>query len=116
LDVVRNEGAITMATTTKAAKNGAAKQRPIFAKAYFPVQVAVFKHSNDGRRNYSVKLTRTFRRDEESEWETTEYLSPQDLLPAARLLGEAFDAIQARQDEAYRERQGESGEASHDHF
>lgn len=96
-----------MATTTRSAKNGAAKQRPVFAKVYFPVQVAVFEHENDGRRNFSVKLTRSFRRDEESDWETTEYLGPQDLLPAARLLGEAYEAIQARQDEAYRERQGE---------
>ena len=67
--------------------------------------VAVFEHANDGRTNYSVKLTRSFRRDEESEWETTEYLGTQDLLPAARLLGEAYEAIQARQDEVYRERQ-----------
>jgi len=52
-----------------------------------------------------VKLTRSFRRDEESDWETTEYLSPQDLLPAARLLGEAYEAIQTHQDEVYRERQ-----------
>ncbi len=105
-----------MATTTKAAKNGAAKQRPVFAKAYFPIQVAVFEHSNDGRRNYSVKLTRTFRRDEESEWETTEYLGPQDLLPAARLLGEAYEAIQSRLDDAYRQRQGESDEGTRDKF
>lgn len=93
-----------MATTTKSATSGSAKQRPVFAKSYFPVQVAVFEHSHDGRRNHSVKLTRTFRRDEESEWETTEFLGPQDLLPAARLLGEAYEAIAARQDEAYRER------------
>ncbi|MFO0791019.1 MAG: hypothetical protein U0805_16290 [Pirellulales bacterium] len=92
-------------TTTKSATNGTAKQRPVFAKSYFPVKVAVFEHANDGRRNYSVKLTRTFRRDEESEWETTDYLGPQDLLPAARLLGEAYEAIAAFQDEAYRERQ-----------
>jgi len=105
-----------MATTTKSAKNGAAKQRPVFAKAYFPVQVAVFEHANDGRRNYSVKLTRSFRRDEESEWETTEYLGSQDLLPAAKLLEEAFEVIQARQDEAYRERQGESEADARDQF
>ena len=98
-----------MANATKnGAKRGAAKPRPIFAKSYFPVQVAVFEHSNDGRTNFSVKLTRSFRRDEESEWESTEYLGVQDLHPAARLLGEAYEAIQARQDEAYRERQGES--------
>ena len=95
-----------MANATKnGAKRGAAKPRPIFAKTYFPVQVAVFEHSNDGRANYSVKLTRSFRRDDQSEWETTEYLGAQDLLPAARLLGEAYEAIQARQDEVYRERQ-----------
>ena len=95
-----------MANATKnGAKRGAAKPRPIFAKSYFPVQVAVFEHSNDGRTNYSVKLTRSFRRDEESEWETTEYLGAQDLLPAARLLGEAYEAIQVRQEEVYRERQ-----------
>jgi len=63
-----------MATTTKSATNGPAKQRPVFAKSYFPVQVAVFERSHDGRRNHSVKLTRTFRHDEESEWETTEFL------------------------------------------
>jgi hypothetical protein len=93
-----------MATTSKSAKNGTAKRRPVFAKTYFPV-----------RTNFSVKLTRSFRRDDESEWETTEYLSPQDLLPAARLLGEAYEAIQARQDEAYRERQ-QAGEGSDDQF
>jgi hypothetical protein len=81
-----------MATATKSgAKKGSAKPRPIFAKTYFPVQVAVFEHSNDGRANYSVKLTRSFRRDEESEWETTEYLGVQDLLPAA-ISSESFSS------------------------
>jgi hypothetical protein len=107
LDVVRRQGAAFMATTTRSATNGASKQRPVFAKTYFPVQVAVFEHENDGRRNYSVKLTRSFRRDEESDWESTEYLGPQDLLPAARLLSQAYEAIQTRQDEAYRDRQGQ---------
>lgn len=38
-----------MATASKnGAKNGSVKPRPIFAKTYFPVQVAVFEHSNDG--------------------------------------------------------------------
>ena len=102
------------ATTTKSARNGSAKQRPVFDKSYFPVQVAVFEHDNGDRRNFSVKLTRTFRRDEESEWESTEYLGPQDLLPAARLLGEAYEAIAALQDEAYRERQdGSDGQSTH---
>ena len=56
-----------MATATKSgAKNGSAKPRPIFAKTYFPVQAAVFEHSNDDRANYSVKLTRSFRHDFQS--------------------------------------------------
>lgn len=97
-----------MATATKSAIGASArKQGPVFAKTYFPVHIAAFEHEHDGRRNYSVKLTRSFRRDEESEWETTEYLGPQDLLPAARLLGEAYEAIQALLDSAYRERQSE---------
>jgi hypothetical protein len=95
-----------MATATQSANGRSdAKQRPVFSKTNFPVQVAAFEHSHDGRLNFSVKLTRSFRRDEDSDWETTEYLGPQDLLPAARLLGEAYDAIQARQESAYRERQ-----------
>jgi hypothetical protein len=105
-----------MATATKSAKNGAPKQRPVFAKVYFPVQIAVFEHEHNERRNYSVKLTRSFRRDEENEWETTEYLGPQDLLPAARLLGEAYEAIQSRLDSAYRERQGQSDGETRDQF
>ncbi len=78
------------------------RQRPIFTKRYFPVQVAVFEHRNgDGKLNHSVVLRRSFRRDEESEWETTEYLSTQDLLPGAKLLSEAYAFIQSRLQKAY---------------
>lgn len=95
-----------MATATKKSTNARNDaNRPVFSKTNFPVQVAVFEHENEGRTNFSVKLTRSFRRDEDSDWETTEYLGPQDLLPAARLLGEAYDAIQTRHEEAYRQRQ-----------
>lgn len=99
-----------MATASTARSgNGSQKQRPIFSKAYFPVQVAVFEHATEGGRpNHSVKLTRTFRRDEQSEWESTEYLGPQDLLPASRLLGEAYEAIQQRLNEAHRDQQEEA--------
>ncbi len=92
-----------MATTT--AKNGTVRSYSVFSKAYFPVQVGVFEHSNDGKLNYSVHLTRIFRRDDQSEWESTDYLRTEDLLPAARLLGEAYEEIQALKDKAYRERQ-----------
>ncbi len=87
-----------MATTNK-------KSTVVFSKRYFPVEVAVFEHTNgDSRPSYTVKLTRSFRPDEESAWETTDYLSPQDLLPAARLLGEVYSAIQAKLQKAYEER------------
>lgn len=95
-----------MATTTKAA-NGRheQKQQPIFSRTFFPVQIAVFEHTSDnGRLNFSVKLTRTFRRDEGGEWESTEYLGAADLLPAARLLSAAYDVIQTRLESAFRER------------
>ncbi len=94
------------ATASKSgSEHGSAQPRPNFAKTYFPVQAAEFEHANDGRANYSVKLSRSFRRDEGSAWETAEYLGTQDLLPAARLLGEAYEAIWARQDKLHRERQ-----------
>ena len=70
-----------MATTNK-------KSTIVLSKRYFPVEIAVFEHTDgDSRPSYTVKLTRSFRRNEGSEWETTDYLSPQDLLPAARLAG-----------------------------
>ena len=94
-----------MATTNATKGRPEQKQRPVFARTYFPVQIAVFEHAGDnGRRNYSVKVTKSFRRDNEREWETTEYLGPQDLLPAAHLLTEAYAAIQTRQETNYRDR------------
>ena len=97
-----------MATATKSSSKER-KQAPFYAEQYFPVQVAAFEHEVEGGRpNYSVKVSRRFRRDEESEWETTDYLRPQDLLPAARLFEKAFDAIQARMEELFREHRSDS--------
>ena len=90
-----------------AAKSGK-KQTPVFSKKFFPVQVAVFEYENEGRLNHSVKLTRSFKRNEEAEWETSEYLSTQDLLPAAKLLSEAYSAIQTRLHEAFADRRSDS--------
>jgi len=91
-----------MATSSK-------KSKVVFSKRYFPVEVAVFEHTNgDSRPSYTVKLTRSFRRDEESEWETSDYLSPQDLLPAGKLLGEAYSVIQAKLQKAYEEQRREA--------
>lgn len=96
-----------MATTS--VRNGSAKtakQRPVFSKRYWPVSVAVFEFRNDERLNHSIELTRTFRRDSESEWETTTFLTTDDLLPAAKLLGEAYCVAQARIQKDLAERKG----------
>ena len=66
---------------------------PYSTSPTFPCKSPCFEHENDGRRNFSVKLTRMFRRDEESEWESTEYLGPQDLLPAADFSAKRIEAI-----------------------
>lgn len=108
------------ATTNRASGNGKGqpqgngsghKQQPIWTKKGFPVQVAVFEFPTDnGRPNYSVKLTRTFRRDEESEWESSEYLGGSDLLRAAKLLEAADAFIQARLESDYQARRASQAE------
>jgi hypothetical protein len=95
-----------MATSAKSGSAKTAKRRPVFSKRYWPVQVAVFEFENDERLNHSIELTRTFRRDGDSEWETTPYLTAQDLLPAAKLLGEAYSVIQSRIQKEFAERNG----------
>jgi len=78
------------------ARSGPAKRRPVFSKKYWPVHVAVFEFQNNDRLNHSIELSRTFRRDNESEWETSTYLTTEDLLSASKLLSEAYSVIQAR--------------------
>jgi hypothetical protein len=97
-----------MATNAKSSSPKTAKKRPVFSKRYWPVQVAVFEFESDGRVNHSIEVTRTFRRDGESEWETTPYLTTQDLLPAAKLLDEAYSEIQARIQRILAERNGDA--------
>jgi hypothetical protein len=94
------KGATKMATSNGNGK----KRKPVFSKKYWPVQVAVFEFRNDERLNHSVELTRTFRRDEDSDWETTPFLTLSDLLPASELLTEAYRVIQARLDEDFQSR------------
>lgn len=73
------------------------KQRPAWTKNGFPLTVAVFEFpTENGPPNFSVKLTRTFRRDENSEWENSEYLGGGDLLRATRLLEAADGYVQSR--------------------
>lgn len=91
---------------SEAQSNGSGhKQRPVWTKKGFPLEVAVFEFTNeDGPSNFSVKLTRSFRRDEESEWESSDYLGGSDLLRASQLLLAADAFIQERLDAEYRSR------------
>jgi hypothetical protein len=103
-----------MATQTKGrveeksvSENGR-KQRPVWTKRGFPLTIAVFEFpSENGPPNFSVKLARTFRRDENSEWENTEYLGGGDCLRAAKLLEAADAFVQSRLEAEYRSRKAE---------
>jgi hypothetical protein len=87
------------------------KSRPIWSRKFWPVEIAVFEYVNgDGRPQQSVKLRKSFRRDEESEWETTEYLSAPDILIAKELLTDAYRFIQARLQKAFESRKESEAE------
>ena len=92
----------------KSSNDNGRKQRPVWTKKGFPLQVAVFEFpTENGPPNFSVKLTRTFRRDESSEWESSDYLGGSDLLRAAKLLEAADAFIQSRLEAEYRSRKDE---------
>jgi hypothetical protein len=96
------------ASGRKASENGR-KQRPAWTKKSFPIEVAVFEFpTENGPPNFSVKLTRAFRRDEDSEWESTDYLGGGDLLRAAKLLEAADAYVQERLESDYRARKEEN--------
>ncbi len=85
------------------------KQRPVWTKTGFPLTVAVFEFpTENGPPNFSVKLTRTFKRDEDSDWENTEYLGGGDLLRAAKFFEDADAFVQSRLEEDFRARKAES--------
>ncbi len=92
--------------------DGARKQRPVWSKG-FPLTAAVFEFPNangDGPPNFSIKLTRTFRLDENSEWQHSEYLGGGDLLRGAKLLEAADAFVQSRLEADYRNRKAEKDE------
>ncbi len=98
-----------MATATTSPK----KQKPVWTKRGFPLTVAVFQFPSgtiDAPPNFSVKLTRSFRRDETSQWETTDYLSASDLLRGAKLLEAADAFVQSRLEADYQSRKAEKNE------
>ena len=93
------------------------KTRPVWTKRSFPLTVAVFEFPSDsGALNFSVKLTRTFRRDEHADWENSDYLGAQDLLRGAKLLEAADAYVQARLEADYQARRAEAQESHGDHF
>jgi hypothetical protein len=87
------------------------KQRPVWTKKGFPLQVAVFEFSNENAPpSFSVKLTRSFKRQDSGEWETTDYLSAPDLLRAAKLLEAADAFVQNRLEADYQSKRATSEE------
>ena len=79
------------------ANGDAVKKRPIWSRKYWPVEVAVFEYLNkEGRLQHSVKLSKSFRRKEDSAWQTTDFLLAQDIPVAKELLSDAYRFIQAR--------------------
>lgn len=53
---------------------------------YNGIQLAVWKNlSQRGKEYRSIKITRSFKRDENSEWENTDYFNPWDLMNIAEV-------------------------------
>lgn len=95
--------------TANSKNNGAGKQLPVW-KQGFPVTAAVFEFENtneNGPPNFSIKLTRSFRRDQDSDWESSDYLDGSDLLRGAKLLEAADEYVQSRLEAHYRNRKSE---------
>lgn len=92
-------------------------KKPVFERVYFPVRIAVFEHDGDeGRVNYSAKVSKSFRRSDDSEWESTDFLGPDDLLPAAKLIEAAYAFIQSKQQMRYERKREDRELASSDNF
>jgi hypothetical protein len=63
-------------------------------KAHFGrVQAAVWRREFEGRTSYSVTLTRSYK-DKQDQWQRTNNLDEDDLLPATKALDEAYTWIQ----------------------
>lgn len=70
-----------------------ASEPPVFARKVFTgtgsVEVAVWEKKSAERTVYSVTVRRTWRNDE-GKWHSSETLRPEDVLPAAQFLQQAF--------------------------
>ena len=79
------------------------KKRPVYEKKAWPLSVVVFEHpvkDGDGV-NHSVRVTKSFKRGEEAEFENTEWLGTDDLLAASQLYVAAWQFIQSRNQTRY---------------
>ncbi len=82
--------AVNSARSSDAAANG--NNRPVTSQRYRNLEVAVWHHAGDERAYYTVSLKRSYKVEEK--WnDSTISLGNEDLLPMARLLERAHDAI-----------------------
>jgi hypothetical protein len=66
---------------------------PEYKAQYGRVQAAVWKREIDGRTGYSVTVSRSYK-DKYDQWQRTNSLDEEDLLPAAKALDDAYTWIQ----------------------
>ena len=59
--------------------------RPIISLKSQSVEVAVWENTKDDRTSYQTKISRSYK-DENGEWQKSEYLFPRDLPVVAQLL------------------------------
>ena len=82
--------AVTTAVATKAAPQTA--KHPVSSQRYRNLEVAVWRHDGEQDAFYTVSLKRSYKVDDKWD-ESAISLSNDDLLPMARLLERAHDAI-----------------------
>src|SRR4051812_39467327 len=69
-------------------------------KAHFGrVQAAVWRRDIDERTSYNISLTRSYK-DKYDQWQRTNNLDEEDLLPAAKALDDAYTWVQRQRHQA----------------
>jgi len=74
--------------------------RLVFSRRAWPLQVIVFGFENgpEDESRFLVELTRSYCPRKGSRWKMKHELRPEDLLPAARLLTDAYSYIQGHEE------------------
>lgn len=89
------------------------KQEPVARFKFSGVEAAVWAFDEKGRNGgsytkYSVTVSKSYRKrgenGREGDWETTNFLAPDEALVACRLMAQAFDFIQKEKESASAER------------